>query len=141
VTIVDFSGKGECIVFSDAFQKYGSILQAEAMVMVIGKGEASGEVLKVIANEVILMEHVRERFTKSINLVVNLDTADENTVTELRRVMEEHRGRCLCYITVTGGGKAKNTLYLTRRLAVNPSIEFIHAVKELLGPAAVRLQS
>ncbi|HWP81277.1 MAG TPA: DNA polymerase III subunit alpha [Bacteroidota bacterium] len=141
VTLEDFSGKGECIVFSDAFQKYGPILQPESMVMVIGKGESNGDALKIIANEIIPMEQVRDRLTKSVNLFLNLDTADENTVVELRKVMEEHRGRCMCYITVTGGGKAKNTVYLARRHAVNPSIEFIHAVKELLGPAAVRLQA
>lgn len=141
VTIEDFTGKGECIVFSDAFKKYESTLQLDAMVMAIGKADSGTDTFKVIVNEIIPMEAARDRFTKSVNLVVNLDSADVNTVVELRKVLEEHRGKCLCYITVTGGGRVNNSLYLTRRHEVNPSVEFVLAVKELLGSNAVRLQA
>ena len=140
VSLEDFTGKGECIVFSDAFQKYSSVLTPDAMVMVIGKGEVSGDTVKILVNEVIPMEQVREKFTRSVNLLVDLDKVSENTVIELRKVLEEHRGKCLCYLTVTGGGLQRNSLYLTRRHVVNPDGAFLAAIRQLLGPTAVRLQ-
>ena len=140
VSLEDFTGKGECIVFSDAFQKYSSMLTPDAMVMVAGKGEVSGDTVKILVNEVIPMEQVREKFTRSVNLLVDLDKVTENTVVELRKVLEEHRGKCLCYLTVTGGGLDRNSLYLTRRHVVNPDGAFLQAIKQLLGPSAVRLQ-
>ena len=140
VSLEDFTGKGECIVFSDSFQKYSGILTPDAMVMVVGKGEVSGDTVKILVNEVIPMEQVREKFTKSVNLLVDLDRVNEGTVVELRKLLEEHRGKCLCYLTVTGGGLERNSLYLTRRHVVNPDGIFIDAIKQLLGPTAVRLQ-
>lgn len=141
VTLEDFTGKGECVVFSDPYKKYESLLRPEGMIMAVGRADTEGESLKIIVNDIIPLDSVRERFTKSVNLVVDLDRATVDTVVELRKVLEEHRGKCLCYITVTGGGRPNNSLYLTRRHEVNPSGEFLHAVKQLLGSRAVRLQA
>lgn len=140
VTLEDFTGKADCIVFSDPFQKYARILTAESMVMVIGKGETTGDLLKILVNEVIPMENVRERFTKSISLFVNLDAVSEETVQQLRAIMERHRGKCSCYVNLTGGGLSKKSVYLIRNVSVEPSAQFIGLVRQLLGPASVRLQ-
>jgi DNA polymerase-3 subunit alpha len=140
VTLEDFTGKADCIVFSDPFQKYAQFLSPDAMVMVSGKGETSGDALKILVNEVIPMEKVREKYTKSISVTVNVDQVDEGTVLELRKIMERHRGKCPCYFNVVGGGLSKNSVYWTRRLPVEPSSQFLSSVKQLLGPSAVRLQ-
>ncbi|MCX6135664.1 MAG: DNA polymerase III subunit alpha [Ignavibacteriales bacterium] len=140
VTLEDFTGKADCIVFSDPFQKYAKILNPDSMVMVIGKGETTGDLLKILVNEVIPMENVRDRFTKSIALSVNLDVVSEQMVLELRTIMERHRGKCACYVSVLGGGLSKNSVYLLKNLSVEPSAQFLRLVKQLLGPASVRLQ-
>jgi DNA polymerase-3 subunit alpha len=140
VTLEDFTGKADCIVFSDPFQKYSRILTPESMVMVIGKGETTGDLLKILVNEVIPMENVRERFTKSVSLSVNLDVVSEDTVQQLRVIMERHRGKCSCYVNVTGGGLSKKSVYLIRNVSVEPSTQFISLVRQLLGPSSVRLQ-
>ncbi|HEY4612391.1 MAG TPA: hypothetical protein VII11_05370, partial [Bacteroidota bacterium] len=117
------------------------LLEPDSMVMVTGKGETSGDALKILVNDVIPMETLREKFTKSIVLYVNLDQVTERTVVEMRELMEKHRGKCSCYFSVMGGGLEKNSIYFTRKFAVNPSAQFIAAMKQLLGPAAVQLQS
>jgi DNA polymerase-3 subunit alpha len=141
VEIEDFTGKGECIVFSDAYQKYGKLLEPDSMVMVSGKGELNGETLKVIVNEVIPMDKLRERFTKSVVLNVNLDQVNEQTVVEMREVIEKHRGSCVCYFRVSGGGYEENSIYWTRKYTVEPSAQFLEAMKQLLGPKGVQLQA
>lgn len=140
VTLEDFTGKADCIVFSDAYQKYTKTLVPDSMVMVIGKGEPAGDLLKILVNEVIPMESVRERYTKSVTLSVNLDAVSEETVQQLRGIMERNRGKCPCYINVNGGGFAKKFVYLVRNVTVDPNPQFIGLVKQLLGPSSVRLQ-
>ncbi|MBM4168218.1 MAG: DNA polymerase III subunit alpha [Ignavibacteria bacterium] len=140
VTLEDFTGKGECIVFSDPFQKYGEYLRPEAMIFVVGKADISGESLKILVNEVIPIEQVRDRLTKRINLRLDLDRVDEQTIVELRQILERHRGSCACYFTVAGGSYAKNSLYLTRRFVVAPTQEFMDSVTKLLGAHAIRLE-
>lgn len=141
VSIEDFTGKAECIVFSDPFLKYSKFLDTDSMVMVSGKGELSGDALKILVNEVIPMDALREKFTKSIVLYLNLDQVNEQTVAEMRELMEKHRGKCACYFSLTGGGLEKNSIYFTRRYTVEPSSQFIAAMKQLLGPSAVQLQA
>ncbi|HEX9828834.1 MAG TPA: DNA polymerase III subunit alpha, partial [Bacteroidota bacterium] len=141
ISIEDFTGKAECIVFSDAFQKYGKLLEPDSMVMVTGKGESSGDALKILVNEVIPMDSLREKLTKSIVLYLNLDQVTEQTVVQMRELMERYRGKVSCYFSVTGGGLEKNSIYFTRKYTVEPSAQFIASMKQLLGPAAVHLQS
>lgn len=137
VEIEDFSGKAECIVFSDPFARYQHVLVPDAMVMVVGKGEVNGDLLKVLANEVYPMEKVREKFTRSIILSIRVDDIHENTIIELRDLMEKNRGTCPCYFNVIDSTSSKR--FQTRKFTVDPSEEFVVAVRKMLGPESVRL--
>ncbi|HUI09690.1 MAG TPA: DNA polymerase III subunit alpha, partial [Bacteroidota bacterium] len=136
VGIEDFTGKGECIVFADAFAKYQAILQVDAMVMVVGKGEANGDALKILVNEVTPMDKVREKFTRGIILSIDLNGIAESTIVRLREVMEEHRGNCPCYFSVRNAHAT--TMFQTRRFAVDPSGGFVDQVRQMLGPDSIR---
>jgi DNA polymerase-3 subunit alpha len=139
IGLEDFTGKGECIVFSDPYAKYQSILQPDAMVMVIGKGEANGDLLKIIVNEVHPMEKVREKFTKGIILSIDLEDIKENTIVRLRQVMEEHKGSCPCYFSVRNAHST--TMFQTRRFSVDASGRFVEEVRQMLGPHSIRFTS
>jgi DNA polymerase-3 subunit alpha len=139
VEMEDFSGKAECIVFSDAYAKYEQFLHPEAMVMVSGKGEVNGELLKIIVAEVYPMEKVREKFTKSIILSIHVNEIQENTITELRALIEKSKGNCSCYFNVVQAGA--NKMYHTRKYAVEPSDAFVVEAKKILGPQSVRFSA
>ena len=108
--------------------------------MVIGRNDGNDEAIKVIVNEVIPIDKVKERFAKSVVFDVNLDSMDEGTIFELGKLLEKHKGSCVCYFNVNGGGLSKNSIYFTRKYVIDPNNQFISAVKNLLGERAVRLQ-
>ena len=137
VGIEDFSGKGECIVFSDAYAKYQNVLVPDAMVMVIGKGELNGDQLRILVNEVHPMEKVREKFTRSIILSINVTAVRENAIGELRKVLEQHPGNCPCYIAVEGVQRTRN-IFHSPRYKVEPSDSFQEDVKRLFGERSIR---
>jgi DNA polymerase-3 subunit alpha len=139
VDIEDFSGKAECIVFSDAYTKFQQFLHPDAMVMVIGKGEVNGELLKILVNEIYPMEKVREKFTRSIILSIHVNDIQENTITELRMLMEKSKGNCPCYFNVVQAGAS--TLYQTRKFTVEPSDVFAGEARRILGPQSVRFSA
>ena len=139
VTIEDFTGKAECIVFSDAFQKYQQELAEDSMVMVTGKGEVNGSLLKILVNEVFPMEHVREKFTRSIMLSINVNDVQENAVVSLRELFERNRGRIPCYLSVTQNNST--TVYQTSRYMIEPSERFISEVRRMLGPDSIAFTS
>jgi len=139
VSLEDFTGKCECIVFSDAFSKYQEILVPDAMVMVTGKGELSGDSLKILVNEVVPIERVREKFTKSVILSMNLRDLKEETIIKLKQLMEQHEGSCSCYLTVMEADTVRR--FHSRRFHVEPSDAFLGEAKKLLGDQAVRFTS
>lgn len=136
VGIEDFSGKAECIVFSDAYAKHQHQLQPDAMVMVEGKGEVNSDLLKILVNAVHPMEKVREMFTKSIILSINVSDIHENTIAKLRELLEKNKGNCPCYFSVTNA--ATTTMFQTKKYAVEPSRQLVDELRRILGPHGVR---
>jgi DNA polymerase-3 subunit alpha len=141
VTMEDFTGRAELIVFSDPFAKFQQHLHPDSMVMVSGKGEVnepvSGGILKIIVQEVFPMEKVREKFTKSIILSINVNDVKENTIVELRKLLEKNKGNCACYFDVVDDAKRKK--YQTTKFKVEPTEEFMNEAKRILGPQSVKL--
>jgi DNA polymerase-3 subunit alpha len=136
VTLEDFSGKGECIVFSEPFGKYQHLLKPDAMVMVIGKGEVNGDTLKIVVNEVVPMDRVREKFARGVVLSIDADRIEESAIVRLRQILEENRGNVPCYFNVVHQSAA--SLFLTRRFTVDPSERFVEQVSGTLGPSSIR---
>jgi len=137
VGLEDFAGKAECIVFADTFAKFQHLLQPEAMVMVVGKGETNGDALKILVNEVIPLEKVRERFAKSVILSIDLSTVKETIVGDLRTLMERNKGNCPCFISVTDTGSRR--MFQTKKYSVDLSGPFVMEARKMLGPDGVRL--
>ena len=139
ITMEDFWGKGECIVFSKTYEKFFHHLHPEAMVMVIGKADVSGETLKVLADEIYPMDSVRQKFTKSIILSFHVNDVRENAIVELRKLMEKHKGNCRCYIHVVEADRKKPSRFQAPKFGVEASDKFLADVKKILGPNSVRI--
>jgi DNA polymerase-3 subunit alpha len=134
ITIEDFSGKGECVVFSDAFRQHEQILIDDAMIMVVGKGEPSGNNLKVIVNDIYPIEKVKEIFGKSVIFTISLDTAGENTISRLREILERYRdGSCSCYFNIAGSKHIEHRVFYSKTYTVQPTEEFFREVRQLPG--------
>jgi DNA polymerase III subunit alpha len=135
VGIEDFSGKGECIVFSDPYAKYQQLLQPDAMIMVTGRGELNGESLRIVVNEVHPIERVREKFTKGVYLKINIAEMKENTIVLLRSVIEQNRGTIPCYFSVRDDQSIR--VFRSGKYNVDPSEKFVEQVTRMLGPQSV----
>lgn len=141
ITLEDFTGKGECIVFSDAFRQHQQLLGPESMVMVIGKAEQNGDSLRIVVNEVHAMEKVRQTFAKRVIMNIRPKDLKESMVTDLRRVVEKHKGKCVCFFNVQddagkGGLRLQSTKY-----SVDITDEFIREAEAVLGPDALRFSN
>ena len=138
ITLEDFSGRGDCIVFSDAYRQFQNILNPESMIMAIGKAEQNGDMLRIIVKEVYPMEKVREKFAKSIMISIDLGRVREHAIAELRRTAERFRGKCCCYFTVLPHEKQSPVHFQATKLLVEPSDQFITEVENILGPNCIK---
>jgi len=139
LTMADFTGKGECIVFADAFRQFGRILVPEAMVMATGKADANGDVLRIIANEFLPLEKIREQLVRKIVFSLKTADADAATVAELKKICERHRGKLPCQFDVRDEGVVEPMRLRSSTTGVALSDEFLEDVAGLIGPDAVRL--
>ncbi|MBP9212603.1 MAG: hypothetical protein KBF97_07350, partial [Bacteroidetes bacterium] len=139
ITIEDFTGKAECVVFSSVYKKNADLLVDENMVLVEGKGEVSGDIIKILVDEVLPMEAVREKFAKKIFFLLNADEVTDITLGSLRQLMEKNKGNCACYFNVVGKEFDKQHIFISRKFSINPTTEFIDGVQELLGKHAIKL--
>ncbi len=138
LTIEDFTGKAECIVFSSLYKKKIDLLNEEAMILVEGKGEVSGDIIKIIADDINPIDSIREKFGKKIFLLLNADEVTDITLAKLRELMEKNRGNCNCYFNVVGKEFRQQHVYVSRKYNVNLSAEFIDGVKEILGKNSIK---
>ena len=140
VTIEDFTGKADCIVFADAFQKYAELLQVGSIVMMIGKNDGNEEAIKVIVNEIVGIDDVRKKYAKGVVINLNLDLTKETDVFEMVKLLEHNKGKCQCFLNISGSGLTNNSIYLTHKYTVDPNRQFTDALKKLIGQEAVRLR-
>ncbi len=141
VTIEDFTGKADCIVFSDPYRKFQDLLDPGSLVCVSGKNDGNEDAVKVIVQDVMPVEEARKKFTRKVMLKVDLDASSEDQMKSLASVLERYEGECPCYIHVTGGSSGRQSVYLSRKFKVQPSPEFSAAVRNVLGDGSVMLQS
>lgn len=139
LTIEDFTGKAECVVFSSLYKKKIELLAEEKMVLVEGKGEVSGDIIKIVVDDILPMEEVREKFAKKIFFLLNADEVTDITLTKLRDLMEKNKGNCNCYFNVVGSEFGSQQVFISKKFNINPTAEFIEGVQEILGKHAIKL--
>jgi DNA polymerase III subunit alpha len=138
LTMEDFTGKGECIVFSDAYKQYQQMLLDDAMVMVIGNAEQTGSSLRVLVKEVVPIEKVRDKFIKHVMLTIDITAVGEQSIPLLREVVQRYQGKYPCYFILTPKQNGEQKIFQSTKFNVNPSDSFIREVENILGGSSVR---
>jgi DNA polymerase-3 subunit alpha len=138
VTLEDFSGQTELIIFSDCFEKSKQDLEPDQMVLVSGRvSTREGEQAKVICSEVLPLEKLTERF--NCQLVIKLDSnCAEKTIERALAVLEQHRGSVPVLLAARENG---SEVYIkSKRYAVSMDFDLLDSLKELLGDHAAYLR-
>lgn len=139
ITIEDFTGKAECVVFSSVYKKNIELMEEEKLILVEGKGQVSGDIIKIIVDEILPMDAVREKYAKKIFFLLNADEVNDITLIKLRELMEMNRGNCNCYFNVVGKEFEKQQVFLSHKYNINPTTQFIESVQDILGKHAIKL--
>ena len=84
-TIENFDGKAELIMWSEAFEKFGAIAQADEIVIAIGKLDQSEEV-KLVVDELIKINEA-PKFIKGVKIKVWADE-DPHKITDLNLMLD-----------------------------------------------------
>ena len=131
--IEDFTGSIEGLAFADCYDKFGSLLQPDVLVMIIGKiSVREGESPKLIADEIIPLEQARERFTTSLCVAFNVAESDGRLLDEVKDILSQYAGSIPVYINVRTEEDSSFVLR-SKTIKVQPSLKLVNELRDKVG--------
>ena len=141
LTLDDKSGRLDVTLFSEALERYESLLEKDRILVVSGQvsfDDFSGG-LKMSAREVMDIADARARYARGIRLKLNQQQIDGRFFQRFAEIMQPHRaGICpvqVCYRT-TG---VQASLQLGTEWRVTPTDQLLDELRMLLGKQSVDL--
>ena len=140
--IESLQGSVEAIMFPEAFEAHGSLVDDDALLMFGGRlleEENAEQKLQIL--ELHPLEDAARLFAERISIHLHEHHASDELIASLKKIIETHPGRtpiCFCLECATG---EKIFLDAESRYHVNPSLELAHALEELVGTDQVFVAS
>jgi DNA polymerase-3 subunit alpha len=137
----DIAGSLEVVVFPETFNKHGSLVEADAMLLVRGKFEKDDETARVVATELLPIAALKERTTREVVIHLSGRAAARTTFEALAELLTRHRGdrRVLLELDVKSQEKP---LRVRSEVAqrVRPSERLVLEVEQICGAGSVELR-
>jgi DNA polymerase-3 subunit alpha len=136
----DANGSIEVVVFPEAFKQYGHLAENGTMVCVAGRFERDDESARIIASEIVAIELVRERLTKSVSINVSMPPHDRSTFEKLLDVLAQHKGdRKVAFVIHEQERHIRVTADVSG-IRVRPSERLVSEVEKICGAGSVSLR-
>ncbi len=138
VTIEDFTGSVELILFSDCYEKSREATQVDRMVLVTGRvSTREGEAPKIICSDVAPLEELTERFDCQLVIKIDVDCSDK-TLDKALAILKEFEGGTPVLLAARQNG---SEVYIrSNKYTVRPDLRLLDRLKELLGESGAYLR-
>ncbi|MBR9976332.1 MAG: DNA polymerase III subunit alpha, partial [Bacteroidetes bacterium] len=140
MTLEDFTGKAECLVFADAYERSAAHIVPDRPVLLIGKAEVSGDTLRIVADEVTGMGIALQSLPLSLIISLSTVSATKKQIQDGVDILERRRGSgnssCFFYVT-DGNGQAWNLM--SRDLLLQITRELLLELRSIFGASNVRV--
>jgi DNA polymerase-3 subunit alpha len=138
VTLEDFTGSGEILLFSDVLEQYAPMLRKEAKLVFHTRVSArEDEDPKFIAQEVYTVEQAQAQYARSLWLTLNHSSLTESTLDALEELFLKHSGDVPVIFKVQQDGQTR--LVESRRYRLKTSLDVLKQVQDMLGVSEVRV--
>lgn len=134
----DFSGSCECLMFSKIYKEYGECIKEEATILVKGRLESSGDAVKLHVDEAMPLDEARGKLTKKLLLYTHVEKHNQETITRLKGILENHPGSVPVILCVRNNGKLRD-FYLDYKVELNNIL--IEKISKLLGENSIRFST
>jgi DNA polymerase-3 subunit alpha len=141
-TLEDAAGGVEVIVFPEAYQRSGILIESGTLVLVRGKLERDEESVRILASEIAPLESVRERLAREIAIHFR-KPADRGMLETLGEIFARHRGdRKVSFEVETGEppNRLRVRVDVSSQIRVRPSPALIAEVEQVVGTGSVELR-
>ncbi len=138
----DVAGTVEVVVFPETFGKHGSLIEADAMLLVRGKLEKDDESARIVATELLPVSALAERTTREVVIHLSCASQGRQTFEALAELLSRHRGDRRVFLELLGvkgsSGALRVKVDVSQR--VRPSETLKAEVERICGAGSVELR-
>ena len=139
VTLEDFSGSGEVLVFSEPYSMHRELVTIDSLILVHGHISKKEEDNKIIASEIIPLTEAREKLVRSVVVTLNSDQVTDENITSLKDVIGTYPGDCDVMIEVSAPDQDLVNVKAGTSFRVRPADELLKTIRSTLGTKGVRI--
>jgi DNA polymerase-3 subunit alpha len=137
VALEDMHGVIEATVFSSVYATASDLLIDDKPILVQGEVQKDENSIKLLADDVISMEKAEESWIATIHFTLDLSSSTEETLLELKQVLERHPGGCAGYVHLQQPETSETVIALPQTMKLRAGVELARDVEGLLGYRAV----
>ncbi|UCB51909.1 MAG: DNA polymerase III subunit alpha, partial [Candidatus Zixiibacteriota bacterium] len=94
ITLEDFMGTVEVVIFSDCYEKNRRVIRADSMILVRGRASTKeGEKAKVVASDIMGLSKVYQKMRPPMHVLLLSSGSSPDIITELKGVLSDHPGK------------------------------------------------
>ena len=136
--LIDFYGSGECVLFGTLLEQKGELIKNDTLVYVQAKADENGDSIKLVIEDIMPIEKLKERFSE--NIVINIFEKEDDVFDKLERIhalAENHPGNCKLFFNVINNGSSQ--VWKSREFKLKPSMDLISNLKEIVGESNLKI--
>lgn len=143
ITLEDFTGEIEVVVFPSAWEKYRELLRNDAAILLSGRVQANERTVHILAERIALLDDVKQRKENQIAqrghiraLHLYLDEWHESAEVsrQLAVILKRHHGQIPVFLHME---RTRKKITMNEQFANDGSVASENALKLLLGNGAV----
>ena len=138
VTLGDLDSFFEVLVFPKTYRKAPELIEEDSLVYVLGRLNMREEEVKLVADEIIPLEKVKEKFTKSVLVKISTLGLEENIMKRLKYVLKKFKGNIPVFIDLMSPEGRKVRVSTEQELMVQPTDKLIDEIEALIGKGNVK---
>ena len=139
VTLEDFSGSGEVLVFSEPYALHRELVTVDGLILVHGHISKKDEDNKVIAYEIISLTDARDRLARSVVVSMEHEQVGDENLASLRNVLETYPGKCDVVLEVATPDHGEVGVRAGNHFQVRPTDELLKTLRASIDAKRIRL--
>jgi len=129
-TIEDASGSAQVVFFPETFRQCSGIIEKDAMVLVRGKFQEDNRGAKIVADDILPLEEVREKLVKCVHVRIDVGIAPEE-IEEAKKLLAKHEGDMRLRLHIVD--EERTWRAISAEFDNNGSRELVAGLREIFG--------
>ena len=133
MSVEDLTGSAQVILFPDIFNRASPLLKGDEPLLISGIVETGDTSAKIIAQEIVTLDSIRQNSVKAIELRLDENSASTDLLADLQEIVFTYPGECRLLFKVNTKNGKEAFISAHERFNVLPCREFISRIKLLIG--------